>query len=183
MPRGNSISRSKNAAVVLRCRRAGCCSARETASARSLRRRARRGRRGPPPASAAGTCARRRGNRPGRDRRRPRSRRPASRAGKSCPLAIICVPTSMSISPAREPSRAASARLPLRRHRVAIDAADARVREQRPRAAASTRSVPKPMCSRYGAAHLRALLRHDHASSCSSGSARATPSPCAPCAR
>ena len=40
-------------------------------------------------------------------------------------------------------------------HRVAIDAADRAPSGKRSRSCCSTFSVPKPACSRYGAAHLR----------------------------
>ena len=135
-------------------RRAGCCSARDRASARSPRRRARRARRGRPPASAAETSARRRGSRRARGRRRPRSTPTSVTRGKSCPLAIICVPTSTSSSPAAKRRQQRRQRA-LAADRVAIDARRSARRETARAARASTRSVPKPACSRYGAAHLR----------------------------
>ena len=132
---------------------------RDRASARSPRRGSRRGRRGRPPASAAGTSA--------PPARKSASPRPTSAEitptsvtrGKSCPLAIICVPTSTSISPAREPARAAR-----RSRRAGASCRDRRRATRAPgnarRTSASTRSVPKPTCSRYGPAQLRARLRH-----------------------
>ena len=79
--------------------------------------------------------------------------------GKSCPLAIICVPTSTSIS--RRVNRlSSSARLP-RRRMVSRSIRPMRASGNSVPISDSTRSVPNPMCSRYGAAHERALLRHD----------------------
>ena len=76
------------------------CSAPGTASARSPRPAARRGRRGRPPASAAGTCAPRPGSRPCPGPTSAEITPTSVTRGKSWPLAIICVPTSMSSSPA-----------------------------------------------------------------------------------
>ena len=61
--------------------------------------------------------------------------------GKSWPLAIICVPTSTSVSPA---SNAASTRCDRAapRGQVAVEALDARRRAARPCTASTTFSVP-----------------------------------------
>ena len=120
-----------------------------------------RARRGPRPASAAGTCARRRGNRRARARHRREITPTSVTRGKSCPFAIICVPTSTSSSPAREPreqrrDRAASA------NRVAIDAGTRALPGTASRTSASTRSVPNPSCSRYGPAQFATRLRQRH---------------------
>ena len=117
-----------------------------------LARQSRRGRRVRRPASGAGRCAPRRGSPRGRDRRRPRSRRPASRAGSRAPWrSSACRPGCRSPAAKRASSagdRAAAA------DGVAVDARDAAPAETSARSSASTRSVPKPICSRYGPAHL-----------------------------
>ena len=119
-------------------------------------RRARRGRR---PASAAGTSARRRGS-PARPSPTSAEITPTSvTLGKSWPLAIICVPTRTSISPAAKRCESAR-RLPLRRT-VSRSTRATRASGKALAHSASTRSVPKPTRSRYGAAHF-ARLRHRH---------------------
>ncbi len=80
--------------------------------------------------------------------------------GKSCPLAIICVPTSRSSSP--RPNRASTSWIAPRFCIVSRSTRPARMPGNRRSTSVSTRSVPKPSCSRYGAAHFTHVRRHAH---------------------
>ena len=136
--------------------RAGCCSASGRASARSPRRESRRGRRGRRPASAAGTSARRRGNRRGRGRRRL-NHADERHARKVVPLGDhLGADEDVDLAVRRNASAAR------RWRRGGGSCRDRRARRGRPERArgtsASTRSVPNPICSRYGPAHFAHAL-------------------------
>ena len=153
-------------AVVLPARMPDAVVIRDRASERSPRRARHPARPVRRPASATGTCALPPESPRGRAQHRPRSRRRASLHGKSCPLAIIWVPTSTSIVP--PPSSPEST---LRRPCVRTVSRSRRRNSRRGQSDAissATRSVPNPRRSRYGPAHSRDRPAAPASSSCSS---------------
>ena len=89
--------------------------------------------------------------------------------GKSCPFAIICVPTSTSSSPAAN-CRQQRRNRPAAANRVAIDARDARGRKQR-RGPRPRRAPSRTRAAREKAPHTCGRSSASASSSCSSGSA------------